>query len=166
MVVSHLRVAVRFPPTREGSGTKSSGRRPKNRASFQVSPTVSLYFFWLDIYVLGLRFLAPPPVTSASEVLTQTYRSLGRVEVSVTSRASVEVHFVDVEGSVRRIWFHILHQSSFQSRQFNSTQLRHRKSPLQNVYTLPERSLALTRTSSSAISDISPGVVPRLSWRP
>ena len=38
--MSHLLVAVRFPPTQEGSGTKSSGRRPKNRASFQVSPSV------------------------------------------------------------------------------------------------------------------------------
>ena len=34
----------------------------------------------------------------------------------MTSRASVEVHFVDLEGSVRRIWFHVLDQSSFQSR--------------------------------------------------
>ena len=37
VVAPHLLVAVRFPPTREGSGTKSTGRRPENRASFQVS---------------------------------------------------------------------------------------------------------------------------------
>ena len=72
VVVPRLLVAVMFPPTREGSGTISTGRRPKNRASFRYSPTVSLY-------VLGLRFLAPPAVTSASEVLTQTYRSFVRV---------------------------------------------------------------------------------------
>ena len=40
MVEPHLLVAVRFPPTREGSGTKGSFRRPKNRAFFQVSPSV------------------------------------------------------------------------------------------------------------------------------
>ena len=40
----------------------------------------------------------------------------------VTSRASEEVHFVDLEGSARRIWFHVLDQSSFQSPavQFNT----------------------------------------------
>ena len=37
VVVPHLLVAVRFHPTREGSGTKNRGRRPKYRASFQVS---------------------------------------------------------------------------------------------------------------------------------
>ena len=29
-------------------------------------------YYWWDIYVLGLRFLAQPAVTSANEVLTQT----------------------------------------------------------------------------------------------
>ena len=79
VAVSHLLVAVRFFPTREGSGTKSSGRRPKNRATFQVSPLSMWYaagyfrffFYWWDD--LGLRFFAQPAVTSASEVLTETY---------------------------------------------------------------------------------------------
>ena len=75
--MSHLLVAVRFPPTREGSGTKSTGRRPKNRAIFQVSPFSTWYAagycrtYW---DVLGLR--APPAVTSAIEVLTQTFVQL------------------------------------------------------------------------------------------
>ena len=38
VVGPHLLLAVRFPPTREGSDTKSSGRRPKNRASFRYPP--------------------------------------------------------------------------------------------------------------------------------
>ena len=79
VVVPHLLVAVRFLPTREGSGTKSSGRRPKNRASFRYHPSVrgtqlgiAVLIFWWG--VLGLRFLAPPAVTSAIEVSTQTFR--------------------------------------------------------------------------------------------
>ena len=76
--MSHLLVAVRFPPTREGSGTKSSGRRPKNRAILQVStsvfgtqPGIAVLIYLWD--VLGLRFLAPPAVTSAIGVLTQAF---------------------------------------------------------------------------------------------
>ena len=63
------------PDSRGQSGTKSSGRRPKN---LQVSPSVCgtqlgivVLIYWWD--VLGLRFLAPPAVTSASEVLTQNF---------------------------------------------------------------------------------------------
>ena len=37
--------------------------------------SIAVLIYWWDIYVLGLRFLAQPAVTSASEVLTQTYRS-------------------------------------------------------------------------------------------
>ena len=53
----------------------------------------------------------------------------------MTSRASVEIRFVDLEGSVRRIWFHILDQSSFglggsiQHVRVVDEQLRHRNSP-------------------------------------
>ena len=80
VVVPHLRVAVRFLPTREGSGTKSTGRRPKNRASFRYPPQYVVRSRILPyFYTLGLRFLAQPAVTSASEVLTQTYRSPVRV---------------------------------------------------------------------------------------
>ena len=50
VVEPHLLLAVRFPPTREGSGTKSSGRRPKNRATFQVS----LLSIW---YAAGIAVL-------------------------------------------------------------------------------------------------------------
>ena len=98
MVEPHLLVAVRFLPTREGSGTKSSGRRPKNRATLQVSPLsilvrslgIAVLIYLWD--VLGLRFLAPPAVSSASEVLTQTYRSpRASFEFPVTSRASVRL---------------------------------------------------------------------------
>ena len=47
----------------------------------QVSPYVRgtlmavavFIYYWWDIYVLGLRFLAQPAVTSANEVLTQTH---------------------------------------------------------------------------------------------
>ena len=40
---------------------------------------IAVHIYWWDIYVLGLRFLAPPAGTSASKVLTQTYRSSGLV---------------------------------------------------------------------------------------
>ena len=50
MVEPHLLVAVRFPPTREGSGTKGSGRRPKNRAFFQVSLQ---YVCSIAVFLLG-----------------------------------------------------------------------------------------------------------------
>ena len=80
VVEPHLLAAVRFLPTREG------GRRPKNRATFQVSPSVcgtqlgiAVLIYWWD--VLGLRFLTLPAVTSASEILTQTYRSSGVVQL-------------------------------------------------------------------------------------
>ena len=53
MVEPHLLVAVRFPPTREGSGTKGSGRRPKNRAFFQVSPQY-LVRSWVLLYFFGM----------------------------------------------------------------------------------------------------------------
>ena len=75
MVVPHLRVAVRFPPTREGSGTKSTGRRPKNRASFRY-PLRYLVRSWVLPYLFfGLfwDFGSLPAVTSASEVLTQAF---------------------------------------------------------------------------------------------
>ena len=61
MVVPHLLVAVRFR-FQEGSGTKSTARRPKNRASFQVSlqyvrrGTQLIMAVLTD--VLGLWFLA------------------------------------------------------------------------------------------------------------
>ena len=84
VVVPHLLLVVRFPPTREGSGTKNSGRRPNYRATFQVS----LLSFWYAAgycrtYLLvgcsgSFLFLTPP--TSASEVLTQTNRSSGVVQ--------------------------------------------------------------------------------------
>ena len=74
------------PCSGKGSGTKSTGRRPKNRASFRYPPTVrgalmaiAVLIYWWDTYVQGLRFLALPAVTSASDVLTQTYRSPVRV---------------------------------------------------------------------------------------
>ena len=51
MVEPHLLVAVRFHPTREGSGTKGSGRRPKNRAFFQVSP--QYVCSWVLPFLLG-----------------------------------------------------------------------------------------------------------------
>ena len=98
-----LLVAVRFPPTREGSGTKSSGRRPKYRASFQVSlqyvrrwyvflgPYLQMFWVFGSLHLpavtsaipglnsdLDVRY--PPVVTSASEVLTQTYLSSGLVQ--------------------------------------------------------------------------------------
>ena len=38
---------------------------------------IAVLIYWWD--VLGLRFLTQPAVTSASEVLTQTYRSPLRV---------------------------------------------------------------------------------------
>ena len=66
MVEPHLLVAVRFPPTREGSGTKGSGRRPKNRAFFQVSP---LFGTQLGIAVF-IGMFWDFAVTSAIEVLT------------------------------------------------------------------------------------------------
>ena len=83
VVVPHLLVSLRFHQTsREGTDTKCTGSRPKNRASFRYHLTVrgaqmaiAVLIYWLDIYVLGLQFLAQPAVTSASEVLTQTYRS-------------------------------------------------------------------------------------------
>ena len=58
VVVPHLLVAVRFPPTCEGSGTRGSGRRPKNRAFFQVS----LQYFvrsWVLLYLLGCSGTSP-----------------------------------------------------------------------------------------------------------
>ena len=100
-VVTHLLVAVRFPPTREGCCTKSTGRRPEYRASFQVSlqyvrswyvfgRILPMFWFFGSLQLpavtsaipglnsdLDVRFL--PAVTSASEVLTQTYRSSGLV---------------------------------------------------------------------------------------
>ena len=59
MVEPHLLVAVRFPPTREGSGNKGSGRRPKDRAFFQVSPqyvcsiAVFIGMFWDWLYLFS-----------------------------------------------------------------------------------------------------------------
>ena len=53
MVEPHLLVAVRFPPTREGSGTKGTGRRPQNRAFFQVSP--QYVGSWVLPFLLGLH---------------------------------------------------------------------------------------------------------------
>ena len=92
MVETHLLVAVRFLPTREGSGTKSTGRRPKNRATLQAS-LVSIWYAagYCRIYWDVLGLLAPPAVTSAIEVLTQTFlsRFCGRVQI----RAAVQ--FVD-----------------------------------------------------------------------
>ena len=105
VVEPHLLVGVRFLPTRQG-GTKSTGRRPKNRATLQVSP-VSMWYaarycriYFLD--VLGLRFLAPPAVTSTRGLNSDLSQSRASFKVPVTSRASVEVHFVDLESSVRR----------------------------------------------------------------
>ena len=51
--MSHLLVAVRFPPTREGSGTKSTGRRPKNRASFRYPPQY-LVRSWVIAVFIGM----------------------------------------------------------------------------------------------------------------
>ena len=92
MVEPHLLVAVRLLPTREGRCTKSTGRRPKNRATLQVSLVSILYaagycgIYWV---VLGLR--APPSVTSAIEVLTQTF--LSRIHGRVQDGTAVQ--FVD-----------------------------------------------------------------------
>ena len=78
VVVSHLLVAVRFPPTREGSGTKCSGRRPKNRASFRYPPRylvrsrVLPYLFTCGMFWVFGSFRLPA-VTSASEVLTRAF---------------------------------------------------------------------------------------------
>ena len=107
--------------------------------------------------VLGLRFLAPLAVTSASEV---------------TSCASVEVHFVVLEGSARRIWFHILDKSSFQSPQFNSTRESRRcavETPpftSLNLYTLPEWSRCCTKAviEATSASDQSELVLFRPIW--
>ena len=70
VVEPHLLVAVRFPPTREGSGTKGSGRRPKNRAFFQVSPSVFGTQLGIAVFIGMFWDFA---VTSAIEVLTQTF---------------------------------------------------------------------------------------------
>ena len=65
MVVPHLLVAVRFPPTREGSSTKGSGRRPKNRALFQVSPSVLGTLLGIAVFIGMFWDFA---VTSASAI--------------------------------------------------------------------------------------------------
>ena len=69
VVEPHLLVAVRFLPTREGSGTKSTGQ-----VFFQYVRRwyAAIYgrIYWV---VLGLR--APPAVTSAMEVFSQTFLS-------------------------------------------------------------------------------------------
>ena len=80
VVEPHLLVAVRFPPTREGSGTKCSGRRPKNRASFRYPPQylvrsrvlpylLTCGMFW----VFGSFHL--PAVTSATTIKPQKIAS-------------------------------------------------------------------------------------------
>ena len=66
----HLFVSVRFTSDFEkGSGTKSTGRRPKSRAPLQVSPTVcgtqmciDVLFHWWEIDDLGFfgSLLNPP----------------------------------------------------------------------------------------------------------
>ena len=95
MVEPHLLLAVRFLPTREGCCTKSSGHRPENRATLQVS-FVSIWYAagYCRIYwdVRGLR--APPAVTSAIEVLIQTFvsRFYGRVQ-NRTAVQNVDVVF-------------------------------------------------------------------------
>ena len=61
VVAPHLLVAVRFLPTREGSGTKSTGRRPKYRASLHLFPCIwyaAGTFLAVFTDVLGLWFLA------------------------------------------------------------------------------------------------------------
>ena len=58
---------------------RAQGADPRTAHPSGIPLQYRCTFFWWDIYVLGLRFLAPPAVTSASEVLTQTCRSLVRV---------------------------------------------------------------------------------------
>ena len=61
---------------------RAQGADPSTAHLFRYPPTargalvaIAVLVYWWDIYVMGLRFLAQPAVTSASEVLSQTYRS-------------------------------------------------------------------------------------------
>ena len=79
----NLLVAVRFPPTSRGHWHQELRAPTQEPRILQVSPSVFstqlgiavLIYLW-GFYVLGLRFLAPPAVTSAIEVLTQTFVAL------------------------------------------------------------------------------------------
>ena len=87
VVVPHLLIAVRLPPTREGSGTKSSGRRPKNRASFRYPPTVSLYLCTGGMSSVPFSTSRNFGKKGLNSDLSQSRASF---EIPVTSRASVE----------------------------------------------------------------------------
>ena len=83
MVVPHLLVAVRFLPDSRGQWHqehRAPTQVPRNFSGippsvFVTQLGIAVLIYWWD--VLGLRFLALPAVTSANEVLTQTYRSSG-----------------------------------------------------------------------------------------
>ena len=64
----HLLVAVRSLPTSRGQWHQEYIAPTQEPRILQVSPySIAVLIFWWDIYVLDLRFLAPPAVTSASE---------------------------------------------------------------------------------------------------
>ena len=79
MVVPHLRVAVRFPPTREGSGTKSTGRRPKNRASFRYPLRYVRRWFALFLAVINVSPLGAVLVLEPQVVEERSFSSLASV---------------------------------------------------------------------------------------
>ena len=87
--------AVRFPPTGEGSGTKSPGRRPKNRASFQVIPSVrtQLVRFWPYLFTCEMFWflgsLHLPAVTSVIPGLNSDLRGNFATEIAVRSYMTV-----------------------------------------------------------------------------
>ena len=70
---------------------------------------VAVRVYWWDVYVLGLRFLAPPAVTSASEVFTQTFvaRLQWRLKSKVTcARAESRTAVQNVDVPIPRVrWY-------------------------------------------------------------
>ena len=128
MVVPHLLVSVRFPPTsREGSGNKSTGRRPENRASFQVSlQYVRRQYaagycrtYWLrDESLTGLPGWKGPDISSITEddfaqnLLEMSGRAV-KAQTEMVTQSCVEwrrrflprfLH-MDLEQRARRIYF-------------------------------------------------------------
>ena len=66
---------------------RAQGAKPRTEHLFRYLPSVcgtqlciAVLVYWWDIDVLGLLCLTQPAVTSASGVLTQTYRSSGVVQ--------------------------------------------------------------------------------------
>ena len=70
MVVPHLLVAVRFPSDFERAvAPRAQGADARTAQLFRYQLGIAVLIYLWDIDVLGLRFLAQPAVTSASEVL-------------------------------------------------------------------------------------------------